>query len=126
MSTQPQETTPHASGFIDEKGSDASMTPPTKVEDIERSVVEDEIDAATEAKVLRKLDIRIVPMLCWIYLMNFMDRGVYRCSGIGASLKRHQSILEMLVSTVWRKISIWTRTAINSSSQSPSYSSPMS
>ena len=27
-------------------------------------------------KLLRKLDIRIIPMICWIYLMNFMDRGM--------------------------------------------------
>lgn len=126
MATQPQETAHQASGFIDEKGSDSSMTPPTKVEDIESSGVEDEIDAATEARVLRKLDVRIVPMLCWIYLMNFMDRGVYRSGCNGAPLTIHQSILEMLVSMVWRKISTWTQPAINSSSQSLSCSLPMS
>lgn len=26
-------------------------------------------------KVVRKLDIRIIPAICWVYLMNFMDRG---------------------------------------------------
>ena len=34
------------------------------------------VDAATEQRLLRKLDWRIIPMLCWVYLMNFMDRGV--------------------------------------------------
>lgn len=33
------------------------------------------VDAATEQRLLRKLDYRIIPMLCWVYLMNFMDRG---------------------------------------------------
>lgn len=33
------------------------------------------VDKATERAVLRKLDYRIVPMICWIYLMNMMDRG---------------------------------------------------
>lgn len=33
------------------------------------------VDAATEKRLLRKLDMRIIPMLCWVYLMNFMDRG---------------------------------------------------
>lgn len=28
-----------------------------------------------EARILKKLDRRIIPMCCWIYLMNFMDRG---------------------------------------------------
>lgn len=30
-----------------------------------------------EKRLLRKLDMRIVPMVMWIYLMNFMDRGKY-------------------------------------------------
>lgn len=33
------------------------------------------VDAETERRLLRKLDVRIIPMLCWVYLMNFMDRG---------------------------------------------------
>jgi hypothetical protein len=34
-------------------------------------VVSDE----TERRLLKKLDRRIIPVACWIYLMNFMDRG---------------------------------------------------
>jgi hypothetical protein len=34
------------------------------------------VDAETEKRLLRKLDMRIIPMICWIYLMNFMDRGM--------------------------------------------------
>lgn len=34
------------------------------------------VDIETEKKILRKLDIRIIPMVMWIYLMNFMDRGM--------------------------------------------------
>lgn len=33
------------------------------------------VDKATEKKIIRKLDWHIVPMVMWIYLMNFMDRG---------------------------------------------------
>lgn len=33
------------------------------------------VDKMTERKLMRKLDLRIVPMVMWIYLMNFMDRG---------------------------------------------------
>ena len=31
-----------------------------------------------ERKAIRKLDWHIVPMVMWIYLMNFMDRGEYQ------------------------------------------------
>jgi hypothetical protein len=67
----------NAPGYKDEKGSDVSPTPPLKVEDVEQNGSMIEVDELTEKKLLRKLDIRIVPMICWIYLMNFMDRGVY-------------------------------------------------
>lgn len=33
------------------------------------------VDAETEKRLLKKLDRRIIPICCWIYLMNFMDRG---------------------------------------------------
>lgn len=33
------------------------------------------VDAATEKRLLRALDIRIIPVVVWIYLMNMMDRG---------------------------------------------------
>ncbi|KAF4958722.1 hypothetical protein FSARC_10947 [Fusarium sarcochroum] len=32
------------------------------------------VDEETEKRILRKLDRRIIPCVCWIYLMNFMDR----------------------------------------------------
>ncbi|KAK8869059.1 ProP Permease major facilitator superfamily [Apiospora arundinis] len=32
------------------------------------------VDAETEKRLLKKLDRRIIPCICWIYLMNFMDR----------------------------------------------------
>lgn len=55
--------------------SDAPGTPPMKMEDIEKVRSSEVVDKETEARLLRKLDIRIIPMICWIYLMNFMDRG---------------------------------------------------
>jgi hypothetical protein len=70
----------NAPEYKDEKGSDASPTPPLRTEDVEQNGSEVYIDPAVEAKLLRKLDIRIVPMICWIYLNNFMDRGMYVCS----------------------------------------------
>jgi hypothetical protein len=33
------------------------------------------VSEETENRILKKLDRRIIPMVCWIYLMNFMDRG---------------------------------------------------
>jgi hypothetical protein len=32
-------------------------------------------DAAREAKLLRKMDIRLIPLLALLYLMSFLDRG---------------------------------------------------
>ncbi|KAI8930945.1 hypothetical protein NX059_011960 [Plenodomus lindquistii] len=57
-----------------ERDSDSASTKPMTVEDVERSDPVRAVDAATEAAILRKLDIRIIPMVCWVYLMNFMDR----------------------------------------------------
>ena len=36
------------------------------------------VSAEEEKRLMKKLDRRIIPMVCWIYLMNFMDRGEYR------------------------------------------------
>lgn len=33
------------------------------------------VSEETEKRLLKKLDRRIIPICCWIYLMNFMDRG---------------------------------------------------
>lgn len=68
-----------ALGATDQKSSHESYgpsTPPIKTEDVERNGSSIAVDAATEARLLRKLDIRIIPMICWVYLMNFMDRGL--------------------------------------------------
>lgn len=32
-------------------------------------------DAACEAKLLRKMDVRLIPVLALLYLMSFLDRG---------------------------------------------------
>ncbi|CAA9956429.1 hypothetical protein P3342_000048 [Pyrenophora teres f. teres] len=74
MDNHVQQPVHSASDYKDEKGSDISHTSPSKVEDVEHAGLATTVDAATEKRLLRKLDIRIVPMICWIYLMNFMDR----------------------------------------------------
>ena len=50
-------------------------TPPMRTEDVEKNDTIAAVGPVTEARLLRKLDMRIIPMICWIYLMNFMDRG---------------------------------------------------
>jgi hypothetical protein len=62
----------------DKKELESPPTAPMKVEDVETAGSLPTVDAETEARLIRKLDIRIIPMLCWIYLMNFMDRGMYQ------------------------------------------------
>ena len=61
----------------DEKRSDSPPSASERVEDTENIAQLAVVDAATEKRLLRKLDMRIIPMICWIYLMNFMDRGEY-------------------------------------------------
>jgi hypothetical protein len=50
-------------------------TKPGSVQYAEAMTPPQGIGKETEAKLLKKLDRRIIPMCCWIYLMNFMDRG---------------------------------------------------
>jgi hypothetical protein len=59
----------------DEKGTESPPPASERIEDAEGNAQLAGVDAATEKRLLRKLDMRIIPMLCWIYLMNFMDRG---------------------------------------------------
>ena len=35
------------------------------------------LDPVVVRRVTRKLDIRIVPMIMWVYLNNMMDRGTF-------------------------------------------------
>jgi hypothetical protein len=79
MDKRSEEPTPDASKHndVDSDTIDALGTPPTRIEDVEKIGASVAIDKETEKKLLRKLDVRIIPMICWIYLMNFMDRGEY-------------------------------------------------
>lgn len=56
--------------------SESPGTPPMRTEDVEKNEMRPVVDPETEKRLLRKLDLRIVPMVMWIYLMNFMDRGM--------------------------------------------------
>ncbi|KFA51923.1 hypothetical protein S40293_07045 [Stachybotrys chartarum IBT 40293] len=47
---------------------------PNDVEAVENPGTSPVVDAEQEKRLIRKLDLRIIPMICWIYLMNFMDR----------------------------------------------------
>lgn len=61
----------------DKKRSNSSPSVPEKNEQVDSAGTLFTVDEETERRLLRKLDIRIIPMICWIYLMNFMDRGTY-------------------------------------------------
>lgn len=56
---------------------ESESSAPDKIEQVENPGSTIAVDAETEKRLLRKLDIRIIPMICWIYLMNFMDRGMF-------------------------------------------------
>jgi hypothetical protein len=48
-----------------EIGGETSLPPPPK------------LSAAEEKKLWRKIDLRLMPILSMMYLMSFMDRGMY-------------------------------------------------
>ncbi|KAF2753001.1 MFS transporter [Pseudovirgaria hyperparasitica] len=53
------------------------------------SNVNTEIDPEAEKKLLRKLDYTVLPILCWLYVLTFLDRinlGNARIAGLEASL----------------------------------------
>ena len=62
---------------IDKTTPESEPSVPEKIEQVENAGSSIAVDAETEKRLLRKLDIRIIPMICWIYLMNFMDRGMF-------------------------------------------------
>jgi hypothetical protein len=50
--------------------SDTPGTPPARVEDVEKIGTSAVVDKETERRLLKKLDVRIIPMVCWIYLVS--------------------------------------------------------
>ena len=63
---------------IPEKKRPNSTSPVSeKIEQANHAETSRTVDEETERRLLRKLDMRIIPMICWIYLMNFMDRGMF-------------------------------------------------
>lgn len=51
-----------------DKDNDSSTpgTPPARVEDVEKIGTSAAVDKETEKMLLKKLDIRIIPMVCWM------------------------------------------------------------
>lgn len=44
--------------------------------EVENAGTTEVVDKMTERKLMAKLDRRIIPMIMWMYLVNFMDRGM--------------------------------------------------
>jgi len=42
---------------------------------MDHPVIEDVHDEKRSKSLNRRLDIRVLPLLCWMYLLNFLDRG---------------------------------------------------
>lgn len=97
------EASGHTTPDGDKKRSGSTPSVPEKIEQVENAGSSLAVDAETEKRLLKKLDRRIIPMICWIYLMNFMDRG--RCSTFGEDCLQltMKLTLVMPASTVWRK-----------------------
>ncbi|RVX71739.1 hypothetical protein B0A52_03923 [Exophiala mesophila] len=74
------------------------------VEALERPDVSERVDKMTERKLLSKLDKRIVPVIMWMYLMNFMDRvaiGNARLYGLEADLGLDGEQFQIAVSVLF-------------------------
>ncbi|KAI8712035.1 MFS domain-containing protein [Fusarium sp. LHS14.1] len=77
-----------------------------KVEGIEEARGEniEFVDKATEKAVLRKLDLRIIPTVMWVYLMNMMDRvniGNARLFGMEDELGMKGNDFQLTVSVLF-------------------------
>lgn len=73
--TQPAtgDLTPALPNAHEKKGHDSVSPSDSRVEyAIDQPVAV--VDEATEKKLMRKLDMRLIPMVMWMYLMSFMDR----------------------------------------------------
>lgn len=44
-------------------------------EDLKESGEADVLDEERNKKLNRRLDIRVLPLCAWVYLLNFLDRG---------------------------------------------------
>lgn len=58
------------------RGSDGSSGKVEGLEDGPGAFVQP-VSKLRERQILRKLDMRIVPMVMWVYLMNMTDRGMF-------------------------------------------------
>lgn len=79
----------------------ATFTPGPEVEDAGTTTV---VDKMTERKLMRKLDLRIIPMIMWMYLMNFMDRvaiGNARLYGLEEDLNLSGDQYQIAVSVLF-------------------------
>lgn len=98
------------SDFENEKGTSV----PVEGAELANAAATPVVDAETEKKLLRKLDIRIIPMVMWIYLMNFMDRGISTPEiSIVLLLMMIKSILAMPDYTAWKRILVCKETSSN-------------
>ncbi|KAF2738969.1 MFS general substrate transporter [Polyplosphaeria fusca] len=88
-------------GPLEEK---TTVSPPSEIENVDAAGSSLAVDAETERRLLRKLDLRLIPMICWIYLMNFMDRvniGNARLYGLESELGMSGDQYQLAVSILF-------------------------
>lgn len=59
--------------------------------DVKESGAIDIYDEKANKKLNRRLDARILPLCCWVYLLNFLDRGTYLILPVHASIQSGQN-----------------------------------
>jgi len=45
-------------------------------------------DVSENKRLNRRLDIRVLPLCCWVYLLNFLDRGTMEFHNVAHTNKR--------------------------------------
>ncbi|KAH7245294.1 major facilitator superfamily domain-containing protein [Fusarium tricinctum] len=98
MSLGPEKNSDRHSPSKEEEGTATQSDSPTN----ENSVPF--VSEETEKRILTKLDRRIIPCVCWIYLMNFMDRvgiGNARLYGLEEELNLSANQYQLAVSILF-------------------------
>lgn len=44
-------------------------------------------DASENKRLNRRLDIRVLPLCCWVYLLNFLDRGTMKFHKVARTIR---------------------------------------
>jgi hypothetical protein len=65
---------PTEHGHLENIDLDKAQTQDENLQEYEEVDINDEKE---NRRLNRRLDLRVLPLCCWVYLLNFLDRGTY-------------------------------------------------